>query len=87
MKVLPPAVVTAWVDGTLGACSLALRRRCSEVADFFLDIFNVLNDQSALRIQDLLPGLDGFRGGDNGGPDGVTFAEPRRYFVGARLRF
>ena len=55
--------------------------------DFFLDVFNVLNEQPAVRIQDLLPGLDGFRGGNTGGPDGVTFQEPRRYFVGARLRF
>ncbi len=50
--------------------------------DFFLDVFNLLDDQSVIRIQDLVPGGDGFAF-----REGVTFVDPRRYFVGARLRF
>lgn len=51
-------------------------------AEFFLDIFNVLDDQAARRVQDL------------SGGDGVyTFGEenawvlPRRFYLGARLSF
>ncbi len=69
-------------------------------ADFFFDIFNLFDEQKAVRIQDLIGGLDGFGGAcklvgpddpctsaDWVAPDGVIFQEPRRYFVGARLRF
>ncbi|MEM7582683.1 MAG: TonB-dependent receptor [Acidobacteriota bacterium] len=55
--------------------------------DFFLDVFNVFDEQGVIRIQDLLPGSSAARGANNGGPDGVTFVDPRRYFIGARLRF
>ncbi len=55
--------------------------------DFFLDVFNLFDEQGVIRIQDLLPGDGAARGANNGGPDGVNFVEPRRYFVGARLRF
>jgi len=63
---------------------------------------DVFDEQGAIRIQDLLNGLDGIDGAcklvpadreapcgraDWVEPDGVTFVEPRRYFVGARLRF
>ena len=51
-------------------------------ADFFLDIYNVLDDQAVTRIQDLLSGGEGFAY-----QEGVSFSNPRRYFVGARLRF
>ncbi len=50
--------------------------------DFFLDVFNILDDQSLIRLQDLLPGGDGFQY-----LDGIDYAAPRRFFVGARLRF
>ena len=50
--------------------------------DFFADIFNLLDDQAVIRIQDLIPGGDGFEF-----MEGVTFVDPRRYFLGARLRF
>lgn len=50
--------------------------------DFFLDIFNVFDDQATVRVQDL----------ESGGPaseflEGIEFIEPRRYNLGARLRF
>ncbi len=55
--------------------------------DFFLDVFNLFDEQSVIRLQDLLPGDVSARGANNGGPDGVNFVDPRRYFIGARLRF
>jgi len=51
-------------------------------ADFFLDVFNALDDQALIRPQDLEGGGDGFQFGE-----GIDFVQPRRYFVGARLRF
>jgi len=50
--------------------------------DFFLDVFNVLDEQDVIRVQDLVQGGDGFAY-----LEGVDFVEPRRFFVGARLRF
>ena len=50
--------------------------------DFFLDIFNVVDDQQLIRVQDLVGGGDGFDY-----LEGIDFVEPRRYFIGARLRF
>ncbi len=50
--------------------------------DFFLDIFNVLDDQQVIRVQDLVGGGEGFAF-----LEGINFVEPRRYFIGARLRF
>ena len=50
--------------------------------DFFLDVFNVLNEQDVIRVQDLLGGGDGFAY-----EEGINFVQPRRYHLGARLRF
>ena len=50
--------------------------------DLFLDVFNVLDDQKVIRVQDLLEGGEGFDY-----LEGINFVRPRRYFVGARLRF
>ncbi len=51
-------------------------------ADFFLDVFNVFDDQASIRNQDLVAGGGGVDFGE-----GLDFVEPRRYFIGARLRF
>jgi hypothetical protein len=50
--------------------------------DLFLDVFNVLDDQQVIRVQDLVEGGEGFEY-----LEGINFVQPRRYFVGARLRF
>ncbi len=50
--------------------------------DFFLDVFNVFDDQQVIRVQDLEQGGGGFDF-----LEGIDFVEPRRYFLGARLRF
>lgn len=51
-------------------------------AEFFIDIFNVLDDQAAIRNQDLA-------GGDGVYDFGVAndWLEPRRFYLGARLSF
>jgi len=51
-------------------------------ADFFFDIFNTLDDQQVIRVQDLVNG-----DGDFDYLEGIDFVQPRRYFLGARLRF
>ncbi len=50
--------------------------------DFFVDVFNVFDQQDVIIVQDLLGGGDGFAY-----LEGKEFVDPRRYFVGARLRF
>ena len=46
------------------------------------DIFNVFDDQQTIRVQDLVNGGGGFAY-----LEGIDFVQPRRYFLGARLRF
>jgi hypothetical protein len=50
--------------------------------EFFADIFNVLNNQGATRNQDLVAGSGG---NAFGAP--IQWVQPRRAFLGARLRF
>ncbi|MCB1033582.1 MAG: TonB-dependent receptor [Acidobacteria bacterium] len=51
-------------------------------ADFFIDVFNALDDQATTQSQDLVLGRDGVAFGE-----GLSFVDPRRFFLGARLRF
>lgn len=51
-------------------------------ADFFVDVFNVLDEQEITRSQDLVAGGAGAAFGE-----GIDFNEPQRFFLGARLRF
>lgn len=50
--------------------------------DFFVDVFNALDDQATIREQDLIGG-----GGGADFGEGIDFVQPRRYFLGARARF
>ena len=50
--------------------------------DVFVDVFNVLDDQATVRVQDLVSGGGGFDF-----LEGTDFVEPRRYNLGVRLRF
>ena len=50
--------------------------------ELFADVFNLLDNQDAIRNQDLLAGAGG-----NAFGDGIRFTPPRRVFIGARLRF
>lgn len=51
-------------------------------ADFFVDIFNVLDDQATTLVESVEAGRGGvaFKGGKE-------WVDPRRYYLGARLRF
>jgi hypothetical protein len=51
-------------------------------AEFFLDIFNVLDDQAVIREQGLVNGGGGFEFGEAQG-----WVEPRRFYLGARVSF
>jgi len=50
--------------------------------EVFADLFNLFNDQDAIRHQDLVAGQGG-----NAFGSGIAFSEPRRLFLGARLSF
>ena len=50
--------------------------------EFFVDIFNVTNNQSAIRIQDLVAGSGGIGFGE-----ALRFLNPQRFFLGARVSF
>ncbi|MBC3766905.1 TonB-dependent receptor [Neptunicella marina] len=51
-------------------------------AEFFMDIFNALDDQAVTREQDLLNG-----DGDTQFGEALGWVEPRRLYLGARLSF
>jgi len=51
-------------------------------AEFFLDVFNVLDDQATRRVQDLSGGGDGFSFGQAN-----DWVLPRRFYLGARMSF
>jgi hypothetical protein len=50
--------------------------------EFFMDVFNVFNDQAATRIEDLVAGTGATHFGDE-----INWVNPRRAFFGARVRF
>jgi hypothetical protein len=50
--------------------------------EFFVDLFNVLNNQDSTRNQDLVAGQGGVAFGDP-----LQYVQPRRAFLGARIRF
>jgi hypothetical protein len=50
--------------------------------EFFVDIFNVFNDQAATRTEDLVAGTGTSKFGDE-----IAWSNPRRGFLGARIKF
>jgi len=50
--------------------------------EFFMDVFNVLNNQDPVRNQDLVAGSGGIAFGSP-----IQWVQPRRAFLGARFRF
>jgi hypothetical protein len=50
--------------------------------EFFLDIYNVLDDQAAVRNEDLVAGTGATEFGE-----GIQWVPPRRFYIGARLSF
>lgn len=51
-------------------------------AEFFIDMFNVLNDQAVVREQDLKAGDGTYAFGE-----GLEWVQPRRLYLGARVSF
>jgi hypothetical protein len=51
-------------------------------AEFFVDIFNVFDNQDSIRDQDIVAGSGGTAFGEP-----IRFLDPRRFFLGARLTF
>jgi hypothetical protein len=51
-------------------------------AEFFVDIFNVFDNQDSIRNQDLVAGSGGIAYGEP-----IRYQDPRRFFLGARLTF
>jgi hypothetical protein len=50
--------------------------------EFFVDVFNVFDNQNAIRNEDLVAGSGGTAFGEP-----IRFLDPRRFFLGARLTF
>ena len=87
-------IVDRWIaPGTVGALRnpsydlldvrIEYNRRFGRVTgELFVDVFNVINNQDATRNQDLVAGTGGIAFGQ-----GLTFSDPRRAFIGARLSF
>jgi hypothetical protein len=58
-------------------------RRISRVTtEFFVDIFNVFDDQAPIRTEDLVAGT-----GTSAFGDDIAWVAPRRAFLGARIKF
>ena len=85
-KWIPPDTVGSLENPSWGQLDLRAqyKRRFtgSLGGEFFVDIFNVLNDQDSIRDQDLVAGSGATAFGDP-----IRFQDPRRFFLGARLVF
>jgi hypothetical protein len=82
---IAPDTVGALTNPSYGLLDLRVeysRRFGSVSGELFLDLFNVFDNQEATRLQDLVAGTGGIAFGQ-----GLTFSDPRRAFLGARLSF
>jgi hypothetical protein len=50
--------------------------------EFFVDVFNAFDTQSATRTEDLVAGTGSTKFGDD-----IAWLNPRRAFLGARIKF
>jgi hypothetical protein len=86
---------TRWIaPGTVGALTnpsygtldtrIQYNRRWNNryTTEFFVDVFNITNNQGAIRNQDLVAGFGATAFGDP-----IVWITPRRAFIGARLGF
>jgi hypothetical protein len=83
---IQPGVVGSIKNESYGTLDLRLaylwQLRAGMTLDLFTDVFNVLDEQATTRVQPLRAG-----GGGVGFREGLSFVDPRRFFVGARFRF
>ena len=75
-----PSVV---VIPSLGLFGFAKDKREARITtEFFVDVFNLFDDQAPTRVQDLVAGA-----GADAFLDEIDWVTPRRAFLGARVRF
>ena len=83
---LAPNAVGSFTNPSWGKVDLRAqynRRLVNDLsAEFFVDLFNILDNQSAIRTQDLVAGSGGNAFGSE-----ILWVEPRRAFFGARVKF
>jgi hypothetical protein len=83
---LAPDAVGSFTNPSWGQIDLRAqynRRIMGDAAvEFFVDLFNILDNQSPVRIQDLVAGQ-----GSNAFGDEILWVNPRRAFLGARVKF
>lgn len=83
---IPPDTVGALQNPSWGQLDLRAqyKRRFADRfgAEFFVDMFNVFNNQDSIRDQDLVAGSGGIAFGEP-----IRFLDPRRFFLGTRLTF
>lgn len=80
-----PSAVGSVQNPSWGSVDVRLQyvRRMNKVTtEFFMDVFNLFDDQAAIRTEDLLSGTGATRFGND-----ITWVNPRRAFFGARVRF
>ena len=68
--------------GTLDARIQYVRNINRMKTEFFLDLFNVFDDQATIRTEDLVAGTGTTKFGDP-----ILWVQPRRAFLGARVGF
>ena len=82
---LAPDAIGSLTNPSFGIFDLRVQylRKFGQVqGEFFVDVFNVFNNQDAIRNQDLVAGAGGVAFGQ-----GLLFSDPRRFYLGARLSF
>jgi len=83
---LAPDAVGSFTNPSWGQIDLRgqyNRRIMGDTAvEFFVDVFNILDNQTPVRIQDLVAGQ-----GSNAFGDEILWVNPRRAFLGARVKF
>ena len=83
---IPPDTVGALENPSWGQLDLRAqyRHRFTSAlgAEFFVDVFNVFNNQDSIRNEDLVAGSGGTAFGEP-----IRFLDPRRFFLGARVTF
>ena len=68
--------------GSVDARLQYIRSMNKITTEFFVDLFNLFNDQASIRTEDLFAGTGSTHFGDD-----ITWVQPRRAFFGARVRF
>jgi hypothetical protein len=82
---IPADTVGALENPSWGQLDLRVQHKATFAGlgtEFFVDVFNVFDNQNSLRDQDLVAGSGGIAFGEP-----IRFIDPRRFFLGARFTF